>query len=104
MAKKRDEEPGESGGSQSPAPWLALAREEIVLRLEVDGSEHEAAMERELQMHARLKVHYPDMPPELVGEFSRRLQIGYFAWEAWDDAVAWLEGTKWFRQRSRYRT
>jgi hypothetical protein len=102
MGKQRQEKlrDGEEGGV--PALWLQLAQEEIELRLEVDESEYVAAMERELQMQARLKAHYPDMPPELATEFSRRLQVRYFAWEAWDDAVAWLEGTKWFRQRSKY--
>jgi hypothetical protein len=102
MAKKRREKEGDGVESQHASLWLQLAQEEIGLRLDVDESEHRAAMERELQMQARIKAHYPDMPPELSTEFRRRLQAGYFSWESWDGAVSWLEGTKWFRQRSRY--
>jgi hypothetical protein len=104
MRKKRHEKPGDGGESQHASPWLQLAQEEIGLRLDVDESEHRAAMERELQMQAQIKARYPDLPPELATEFRRRLQVGYFSWEAWDDAVVWLEATKWFRQRSTYRT
>ena len=104
MGKKRHEKVGDGGEPQRASLWLQLAQEEIGLRLDVDETEHRAAMERDLQMQVQIKAHYPDMPPELAQEFRRRLQVGYFSWEAWDDAVAWLEATKWFRQRSTYRT
>jgi hypothetical protein len=67
--------------------------------MQADQTEHEASMERELQMQAKMKVNYPDIPLGLAFEFSRRLQAAYFTWEAWDDAVDWLEQTEWFAAR-----
>jgi hypothetical protein len=67
--------------------------------MQADRAEHEASMERELQMQTKLKIHYPDIPIGLALEFSRRLQAHSFTWEAWDEAVGWLEETDWFAGR-----
>ena len=80
--------------------WLVLAQHEIGVRVNVDESEQAASLERELQMQVRLRTNYPDVPVELAIEFSRQLEAGYFTWEAWDNAAAWLEATKWFKQSS----
>ena len=80
--------------------WLLLAQQEIGVRVNVDESEQTASLERELQMQVRLRTTYPDVPDGLAIEFSRQLELGYFTWEAWDKAVAWLEATKWFKRSS----
>jgi len=67
--------------------------------MDVDATEHESSMDRELRMQARLKARYPDIPLELALQFSRRLEAGRFTWEAWDATVEWLEATEWFRGR-----
>jgi hypothetical protein len=83
-----------------PPQWVRLAQEEIGLRIEADATEQRASLERELQMQVRLRGSYPGIPSVLAAEFSRLLAARYFTWEAWDDAVAWLETTKWFKQGS----
>jgi hypothetical protein len=79
---------------------VLLARQEIELRREIYESKRDAELYRELQMLARMKAHYPHIPAELAAEFTRRLSAGAFASDAWDEAVEWLEGTRWFKQRS----
>ena len=91
--KQKDEE------LTRPGRWLLIAQEEIASRLRIDQAEHEASLERELQMQARIKATYPDLPLGLALEFSRRLEAGYFTWESWDEAVGWLEATDWFASR-----
>jgi hypothetical protein len=54
-----------------------------------------------LQMEARLKSTYPDMPFELRNEFGARLSAKAYTDDAWNDAVAWLESTDWSRVRGR---
>jgi hypothetical protein len=83
---------------QGAPQWVRLAQEEIGLRIEADATEHRASLERELQMQVRLRARYPEIPAALATEFSRLLAARHFTWEAWDDAVAWLETTKWFKQ------
>jgi hypothetical protein len=83
---------------QTEGRWLLLAREEIGRRMGADPPEDSASLERELEMQTRLKTRYPHIPLGLAIEFSRRLQTGDFTWEAWDDAVAWLETTEWFAE------
>jgi hypothetical protein len=96
----RDAESGTSDDHQGEVPlWLQLAQEEIELRL---GPVHEAeddAWEREHQMQLILRARYPEVPIRLVIEFSDRLRASDFSWDAFDDAVEWLEETKWFRKR-----
>jgi hypothetical protein len=99
VANKRDEDLVNGREPQRPAPWLELAQEEIGFRLDADEAEHEASLDRELEMQVRLRTRYSDIPIGLALKFSNRIRRGYFSWEAWDDAVAWLEQTKWFRQR-----
>jgi hypothetical protein len=96
VVKKRGDEPLER-----PGRWLLLAQEEVARRLATTDAELlDSSLDRELEMQARLKARYPDMPLNLVLKFSRRLAAGSFSWEAWDDAVAWLETTKWHERRS----
>jgi hypothetical protein len=93
LRKKKDEE------LEHPGRWLQLAQQEIGRRLKADAGEHAASIDRELEMQARLKAQYPDMPIGLVLEFSRQLEAGGFTSEAWENAVAWLEKTEWFVSR-----
>ena len=85
--------------------WLRLAQEEIQLRLSpIDQADDEEwkrdeGWEREHQMQLILRARYPDVPIRLAIEFSDRLRMSDFTWDAFDDAVAWLEETKWFRKR-----
>jgi hypothetical protein len=85
---------------EGPSRWVRLAQEEIGLRIDADATEHQASLERELHMQVRLRASYPEIPAALANEFTRLLATRYYSWEAWDDAVAWLETTKWFKQRS----
>ena len=55
-----------------------------------------------LQMEARLKSQYPDMPFNVKSEFSARLNARGYTEDAWNAAVAWLELTDWFRFRRRH--
>lgn len=97
MAKKDHDEPLER-----PGQWLLLAQKEVARRLDTAGAEHDAQMDRELQVRARVKATYPDIPEELAEEFNQRLQAGQFTPEAWESAAAWLEATAWFVDARRH--
>jgi len=95
MGRDQDDEPrGPDGRS---ARWVQLAQQEIELRLNADRSENEEALDRDLQMQARVRARYPDIPVELAVEFSRRLSSGSFGWNGWVEAEEWLESTDWFQ-------
>jgi hypothetical protein len=89
---------GEDHQDEMPR-WLRLAREEIELRLSPVERAEDEAWEREHQMQLILRARYPDVPIRLAIEFSDRLQTGDFTWDAFDEALEWLEETKWFRKR-----
>jgi hypothetical protein len=99
VANKKEEDLVNGRAPQRPALWLQLAQEEIGFRLEADETEHDASLDRELEMQLRLRARYSDIPIGLALRFTNRIRHGSFTWESWDDAVAWLEQTKWFRQR-----
>jgi hypothetical protein len=91
MGRKKRDEPLEV-----PGRWVLLAQREVARRLAVE----ESSLDRELQMQARMKAMYPDIPVVLAEEFSQRLQDDDFTPEAWGTAVAWLEATKWFQSHT----
>ena len=95
-----------SDDHQSEVPlWLRLAQEEIQLRLtpiqqaDDEAWKHDEGWEREHQMQLILRARYPEVPIRLAIEFSDRLRLSDFSWDAFDDALEWLEDTKWFRKR-----
>jgi hypothetical protein len=96
--RKREEERPESD-PERPALWLRLAQQEVDLRMDADESQRTADLDRELQMLARMRAQYPDIPVGLAVAFAGRLNDGLLTWSAWDDAVAWLEATEWYMQR-----
>jgi hypothetical protein len=81
------------------ARWLRLAQLEIELRLGENRAEDQASWGREHQMQLILRARYPEVPIDLAIGFSDRLRNGDFTWDAFDQAVEWLEETKWFRRR-----
>jgi len=99
MRKKRVEEPRVET-DDGPAVWMRLAQEEIGLRMDADPSGRTADLDRELQMLARMRAQYPDIPVELAEAFARRLNAGSLTWGAWDQAIAWLKATDWFNKRT----
>jgi hypothetical protein len=96
---KRRERESQEGNPESSGSWLRLAQEEIELRREIYESQRDAELDRELEMLARVRVQYPTMPADLLAEFQSRLRAGAFSADAWTDAVAWLEGSSWFKRR-----
>ena len=100
MRKRKREEERPEGDPERPALWLRLAQQEVDLRMDADESQRTADLDRELQMLARMRAQYPDIPVDLAMAFARRLNDGLLTWSAWDDAVAWLEATEWYTQRS----
>jgi hypothetical protein len=81
---------------------LQLAQDEIEMRMQAGtGSPHDS-LAHLLQMEARLKSEYPDMPFDVKNGFSARLSARGYTEDAWNAAAAWLESTDWFRLRGRY--
>lgn len=78
---------------------MRLAQTEIELRMDAYQREQTTDLDRELQMLARMNADYPNIPVELAEEFARRINAGSLTRAAWDEAVAWLEATDWFRQQ-----
>ena len=107
MLQRRNK--GEAGAlerapeSAGPLPlWLQLAQDEIAVRAQVGTGGPHDSLDHLLQMEARLKSEYPDMPFEVKTEFSARLHARGYTEEGWEVAVAWLESTDWYRLRGRY--
>jgi hypothetical protein len=93
---------GQAPDNAGPPRWLQLAQSEIDVRTQVGAGGRHDFLDHMLQMEARLKSEYPDMPFEAKTEFNARLHARGYSEEAWDAAVAWLESTDWFRLRGRY--
>jgi len=92
----------EARDREAPPPlWLQLAQGEIEMRTQVAGGGRRDFLDHMLQMEARLKTRYPDMPFELKSEFNARLNARGYTEDAWNAAVAWLESSEWFRLRWR---
>jgi hypothetical protein len=93
----------EGASENAGAPrWLQLAQDEIEVRTRFGtGGRHEF-LDHMLQLEARLKHEYPDMPFEIKTGFNARLHARGYTEEAWDAAVAWLRSTDWFPLRGRY--
>jgi hypothetical protein len=81
---------------------MQLAQQEIELRAHLEREGRHDFLDHILQMEARLKTMYPDMPFEVRNEFSARLNARGYTEDAWQTAVRWLESTAWFRLRGRY--
>jgi SOS response regulatory protein OraA/RecX len=92
-----DETPEEALDAAAHPAWLQRAREEIELRLDLGAGGRRDFLDHMLQMEARLKSQYPSMPFQVKNEFNARLSARGYSEEAWDEAVAWLESTDWFR-------
>ena len=98
---KSEQEPERQPDEDGPALWLRLAHDEIALRTQLETGGGDDLLDHILEMEARLKARYPDMPSDIRREFSARLGAGAFTEDAWQAAVAWLESTDWFRLRGR---
>ena len=81
--------------------WLQLAQNEIELRRHAPGGPHDS-LDHLLQMEARLRSVYPDMPFEVKNEFSARLKARGYTESAWNAAIVWVESTDWYRLRERH--
>ena len=97
----KQEAPEPAPSRQGPPLWLQLAQGEIEMRMHV-GTGGRDFLDHMLQMEARLKSTYPDMPFDVRNEFGARLNATGYTEDAWNAAVAWLESTDWFKSRSRY--
>jgi hypothetical protein len=81
---------------------LQLAQDEIEIRAQAGTGGPHDSLDHLLQMEARLKSEYPDMPFDVKIEFSARLGARGYTEDAWNAAVIWLESTDWLRLRGRH--
>jgi hypothetical protein len=81
---------------------LRLAHDEIELRKEVEPGGRHDFLDHMLEMEARLKATYPEMPCDVRNEFSARLSARGYTEVGWQAADSWLESTEWFRLRGRH--
>ena len=99
--KRDDQEPNEATEESGPPLWLRLAQDELAFRSSVGPGGCREFLDRVLQMEARLKGAYPNMPFHLRHEFEARLSASGYTDEAWNVAMTWLESTDWFKSRQR---
>ena len=100
--KRQPEALEEASDAAAPPRRMQLPQDEIEVRAQVGTGGPHDSLDRLLQMEARLKSEYPDMPFEVKTEFNARLRARGYTEEGWDSAVAWLKSTDWFRLRGRY--
>ncbi len=94
MRRRRAKE--EDAHGDGPSLWLRLALEEVAMRSRVGTGGGDDALERMLEMQARLKTAYPAMPFALKSGFNARLSASGYSEDGWNAAIAWLEATDRF--------
>jgi hypothetical protein len=99
---KKEQEPARQPDQDGPAIWLRLAHDEIALRTQLEKGGPHDFLDRILELEVRLKARYPELPVDMMNEFSARLSAGAYNEDTWEAAVAWLESTDWFRLRARH--
>ena len=100
--RKREEQESLAPADGGPPRWLELARDEIRLRERAAPDDQDERLDQLLQMQARTSASYPDIPVDVLNEFTTRLRANGYTEDAWDAAVEWLETTVWFQARRRY--
>ena len=101
LERHDDQKPNEATGESGPSLWLGLAQDELSFRSSVGPGGCREFLDRVLQMEARLKGAYPNMPFQLRHEFEARLSANGYSDEAWNTALTRLESTDWFKSHER---
>jgi hypothetical protein len=101
LKRDEDQESNEATDESGPPLWLRLAQDELAFRSDVGPGGSREFLDRVLQMEARLKGAYPNMPFQLRHEFEARLSANGYTDEAWNAAVTRLESTDWFKSHER---